>query len=84
MMSEYDVLVARIERQPGVVGAMLVGQKDGSPFAKRRVELLVGLANQAALAKLAGTTVTNELTTLTTQGDYQLPRTYRVSVGVRF
>jgi predicted regulator of Ras-like GTPase activity (Roadblock/LC7/MglB family) len=32
-MSEYDVLVARIERQLGVVGAMLVGIEDGLVIA---------------------------------------------------
>ena len=32
-MSEYDVVVAQIERQPGVVGAMLVGIEDGLVIA---------------------------------------------------
>ncbi|MCL4505084.1 MAG: SpoIIE family protein phosphatase [Chloroflexi bacterium] len=35
--------------QDQLIGALLVGQHDGLPFSKRRVELLAGLANQAAL-----------------------------------
>ena len=35
--------------QDHLIGAMLVGQKDGQPLPHRRVELLAGLANQAAL-----------------------------------
>jgi predicted regulator of Ras-like GTPase activity (Roadblock/LC7/MglB family) len=32
-MTEYDSLVAHIERQPGVLGAMLVGMEDGLVIA---------------------------------------------------
>jgi predicted regulator of Ras-like GTPase activity (Roadblock/LC7/MglB family) len=32
-MSEYDSVVAQIEREPGVVGAMLVGLEDGLVIA---------------------------------------------------
>jgi serine phosphatase RsbU (regulator of sigma subunit)/putative methionine-R-sulfoxide reductase with GAF domain len=35
--------------QDELLGALLAGQKDGLPFSRRRVELLSGLANQAAL-----------------------------------
>jgi predicted regulator of Ras-like GTPase activity (Roadblock/LC7/MglB family) len=34
MMSEYDVVVEHIERQPGVLGAMLVGMDDGMVIAR--------------------------------------------------
>jgi predicted regulator of Ras-like GTPase activity (Roadblock/LC7/MglB family) len=33
MTSEYDLVVARIERQSGVIGAMLVGIEDGLAIA---------------------------------------------------
>jgi predicted regulator of Ras-like GTPase activity (Roadblock/LC7/MglB family) len=33
MTSEYDLIVAQIERQPGVIGAMLVGIEDGLAIA---------------------------------------------------
>lgn len=32
-MRAYEALVARIERQPGVIGAMLVGMEDGMVIA---------------------------------------------------
>ena len=32
-MTEYDSIVARIERHPGVLGAMLVGMEDGLVIA---------------------------------------------------
>lgn len=34
MISEYDVVVENIERQPGVLGAMLVGMDDGMVIAR--------------------------------------------------
>ena len=43
------MLALPLSAQDRLIGAMLVGQKDGLPFPKRRVELLAGLANQAAL-----------------------------------
>ncbi|MCS7062092.1 MAG: SpoIIE family protein phosphatase [Anaerolineae bacterium] len=43
------VLAAPLIAQDQLLGAMLVGQKDGSSIRKRRRELLTGLANQAAL-----------------------------------
>lgn len=33
MTSEYEAVVERIERQPGVIGAMLVGVEDGLVIA---------------------------------------------------
>ena len=33
MITEYDSLVAQIERHPGVLGAMLVGMDDGLVIA---------------------------------------------------
>ncbi len=35
--------------QDKLIGALLVGQHDGSPFTRRRIDLLAGLANQSAL-----------------------------------
>jgi serine phosphatase RsbU (regulator of sigma subunit) len=43
------MLALPLSAQDQLIGAMLVGQKDGLPFSKRRTELLAGLANQAAL-----------------------------------
>ena len=33
-MNEYDVVVEQVERQPGVLGAMLVGMDDGMVIAR--------------------------------------------------
>lgn len=43
------VLALPLIAQDQLLGAMLVGQKDGSAIPRRRRELLAGLANQAAL-----------------------------------
>lgn len=43
------MLALPLVAQDQLIGAMLVGQKDGGPFSKRRTNLLAGLANQAAL-----------------------------------
>ena len=43
------MLALPLSAQDRLIGAMLVGRKDGLPFPRRNVELLAGLANQAAL-----------------------------------
>lgn len=43
------MLALPLVAQDQLFGALLVGQHDGAPFTRRRIDLLTGLANQAAL-----------------------------------